>query len=283
MASIVLKDVSFHYITAKKKVISNFSYSFEAGKLYAVVGPNASGKTTLCNILRGFVPHFYEGKFSGEVLLNGADIKHMDLGELGKNIGFVFQNPFTQITGIRDTVYDEVAYSLENLGVESEEIRQRVENVIERLGLEELRERKPYELSGGQRQRVAVASIMVMDPKIFILDEPTSQLDPYSSELIFSIIKQLKEEGITIILVEHKIDLIAEFADEVLALSGGKLLASGRPEDVFASELCDLHRISRPAVTDFALAVGGNSSRGPLPIKIQEAYEYIDREGLKCK
>src|SRR5699024_10259706 len=118
--------------------------------------------------------------------------------EIAQKIGFVFQNPFTQISGVKDTVFEEIAYGLENLGVEREEIRKRVENIIELLGIEYLQHNNPNDLSGGQKQRIAFASIIVMEPEILVIDEPTSQLDPQGTEEIFKIIEIMKKRGKTI-------------------------------------------------------------------------------------
>src|SRR5690606_1732280 len=150
----------------------------EKGYLYAVIGKNGSGKTTLCNLIRGFIPHFHKGELEGDFLIEGKDVREWDLGELAKKIGFIFQNPFTQISGVKDTVFEEIAYGLENLGVEVEEIKRRVKKISKLLGIEELEDKNPFELSGGQKQRVAFASVIVMEPDILVIDEPTSQLDP---------------------------------------------------------------------------------------------------------
>ena len=253
MALIEIDDVSFRYVTAKRKSLRNISYTFDEGQVYAVIGPNGAGKTSLCNLVRGFIPQFYDGPFHGDVRLRGRSITERNIGEIGVDIGLVFQNPFTQITGVRESVFDEIAYSLENLGVDPREIVERTDAIIERLGITALRDRKPYELSGGERQRVAIASIMVMEPDVMILDEPTSQLDPQSTEDIFSIIATLKEAGTTLILVEHKIDLIAEFADQVLVLDDGRLVLSGTPGEVFGDPLCADHNVPIPTVTRIAL------------------------------
>ena len=220
------KNVTYTYPLADEPSIRNVSLSIEEGKFYGVVGENGSGKTTLCAILRGFAPSFYQGDIQGEVLVYGKPIGEYG-GELATKIGYVFQNPFTQISGVKETVFEEVAYGLENFGVPVEEIVERVEAIMKLTHIDSLAEKNPLELSGGQMQRVALASVLVLEPDILIIDEPTSQLDPQGTESVFEIIKMMKDKKKTIILVEHKIDLIAEYADEVLVLKGGKLIASG--------------------------------------------------------
>ena len=227
------KNVTYTYPLADEPSIRNVSLNIEEGKFYGIVGENGSGKTTLCAILRGFAPSFYQGDIQGEVLVYGKPIGEYG-GELATKIGYVFQNPFTQISGVKETVFEEVAYGLENFGVPVEEIVERVEAIMKLTHIDSLAEKNPLELSGGQMQRVALASVLVLEPDILILDEPTSQLDPQGTESVFEIIKMMKDKKKTIILVEHKIDLIAEYADEVLVLRGGKLIAGGDKAQVLS-------------------------------------------------
>lgn len=227
------KNVSYTYPLANEPSIRNVSLNIEEGKFYGIVGENGSGKTTLCAILRGFAPSFYQGEIEGEVLVYGKPIGEYG-GELATKIGYVFQNPFTQISGVKETVFEEVAYGLENFGVPVDEIVQRVEAIMKLTHIDSLAEKNPLELSGGQMQRVALASVIVLEPDILIIDEPTSQLDPQGTESVFEIIKMMKDKKKTIILVEHKIDLIAEYADDVLVLKGGKLIAGGDKAQVLS-------------------------------------------------
>ena len=203
------KNVTYSYPLTSKPSVQDLNLKFERGKFYSLVGENGSGKTTLCAVLRGFAPDFYKGELEGEVLVEGKNINEYG-SNLAQKIGFVFQNPFTQISGVKDTVFEEVAYGVENFGVPVEEIVRRVIDVMKMTNIEYLAEKNPFELSGGQMQRVALASVIVLEPDILIIDEPTSQLDPEGTESVFEIIKKMKEKKKTIILVEHKIDLIAE-------------------------------------------------------------------------
>jgi energy-coupling factor transport system ATP-binding protein len=146
----------------------------------------------------------------------------------------VFQNPFTQISGVKDTVFEEVAFGLENFGVALDEIEKRVAGVMETAGIAGLAEKNPFELSGGQQQRLALASVIVLKPDILVIDEPTSQLDPEGAERVFEVIGTMKEEKKTIVLAEHKADLLAEFADTVLVLQDGVLARMGPASEVLA-------------------------------------------------
>ena len=183
-----VKTLSSYPLTTEP-AIKHLNLQIERGKFYGVIGENGSGKTTLCALLRGFAPSFYKGEIKGEVLVEGKNINEYG-GELSQKIGFVFQNPFTQISGVKDTVFEEVAYGLENFGVPVEEIERRVIEVMKMTNIESLAEKNPFELSGGQMQRVALASVIVLEPDILIIDEPTSQLDPEGTESVFAIIKE---------------------------------------------------------------------------------------------
>ncbi len=229
---IELKDVTYYYPLTNKPAIKGVNLSIEEGKLYGVIGENGSGKTTLCALLRGFAPSFYKGKLEGEVLVDGKPTIEYTSGELSLKIGYVFQNPFTQISGVKDTVFEEIAFGLENFGVPPKEIEKRVLDVMDLIGITSLADKKPFDLSGGQQQRVAFASIIVLDPDILIIDEPTSQLDPQGTEDVFKIIDTMKRNKKTIILVEHKVDLIAEYAEEIFVLKDGELIRSGNSKDV---------------------------------------------------
>lgn len=195
MAEIVLKNVSYRYPLEEKQVVRNFTYCFEQGKVYGLIGENESGKTTLCNIIRGFIPELYRGKLEGEILINGRKIDTYGSGELASIVGYSFQNPFVQISGVKDNVYEEIAYGMENIGIPRERMIERVDELVKIFHLEELVDKNPYELSGGQKQRVALASMIALDPEVVIMDEPTSQLDPKSTEDIFEIVNILKKTG----------------------------------------------------------------------------------------
>lgn len=246
MAYIDLQNVTYTYPLADKPSIEDVTLSFDKGKFYAILGANGSGKTTLCNIIRGFIPQFFQGDIKGEVKLQGKNLSEFSLAELAPKMGYIFQNPFNQITGARDNVYEEIAYGLEKFGIAPDEIRKRVDRVLEMTNTAAFADKNPFELSGGQQQRVALASVIVLEPDIMVIDEPTSQLDPQETERVFDIISRMKEMGKTIILVEHKIELIAEYADEVIALKNGRLLTSGPKEKVLSDITLKDHGIDMP-------------------------------------
>ena len=249
---IELKNVSFKYELQEEKTIKNLDLYVKQGEFVGIIGKNGSGKTTLCNIIRGIIPDFVQGTITGSIYIDNKDINDIERGEMAELVGFVFQNPFSQISGIKKTVFEEIAYGLENLGVPREEIRQRVTEVIKLLKIEDLQDKNPNELSGGQSQRVAIASIIVMNPKVLIFDEPTSQLDPLGTEEIFDILKLLKSQNKTIILVEHKIDLIAEYADRVVVMDDGEIIFNGETHEVLSNDKIEQHNVSMPIVSKLA-------------------------------
>lgn len=249
---IELKKVSFKYELQEEKTIKNLDLYVKQGEFVGIIGKNGSGKTTLCNLIRGIIPDFVQGEITGSISIDNKDINDIERGEMAELVGFVFQNPFSQISGIKKTVFEEIAYGLENLGVQREEIRQRVTDVIKLLKIEDLQDKNPNELSGGQSQRVAIASIIVMNPKVLIFDEPTSQLDPLGTEEIFDILNLLKSQNKTIILVEHKIDLIAEYADRVVVMDDGEIIFNGETHEVLSNDKIEQHNVSMPIVSKLA-------------------------------
>jgi len=275
---IELRDVTYSYPLANTPAIKNVSLKVEEGKFYGVIGKNGSGKTTLCNIIRGFAPSFFKGELKGEVILYDKPLSEYDQGELALHMGYVFQNPFNQISGVKDTVFEEVAFGLENFGVPVEEIEDRVMEIMKLTKIDHLAEQNPFELSGGQQQRLALASILVLEPDIMVIDEPTSQLDPEGTESVFEIISELKKAKKTIILVEHKVDLIAEYADEVFVLNDGELIKSGNKHEV----LTDISLLDQ-GVQLPQMAVLGDRLRKKglnpdyIPITEEEAKDVIGR------
>jgi energy-coupling factor transport system ATP-binding protein len=271
-----LQDVSFTYEYGEKAALTGVSMELERGRLYGVVGLNASGKTTLCSVLRGIIPHFHRGDLAGHVEILGKNLEDWDPGDLSVLIGYVFQNPFTQISGVKETVFEEIALGLENLGMDREQMIERVGSVLDQLNLWDLAEKDPNRLSGGQRQKVAFASIIAMDADVLVIDEPTSQLDPESSDEVFQIIRQLKDSGKSIILVEHKIDLLAEYADDLIVMHDGRVIAQGDARSILTSSGLTAAGVSPPDVTELALRLSAaGRPLNHLPITRQEALPLV--------
>ena len=237
MAIVNLLSVTYKYPLTTLPALQNINLRVNEGEFVALVGPNGAGKSTLCYTLAGFVPHFFKGEITGWVEIAGIESSKSTLSEWVLNVGLAFQNPFNQISGAKYTVFEELAFGLENIGVPRDEMRARVEDTMKLTGISNLADRSPYSLSGGQQQRVALTSILVMKPKVLVLDEPTSQMDPIGTREVFGVIRTMAEKGMTVILAEHKMEWIAEFADRVVALKDGQVLLEGKPSQVLTSDM----------------------------------------------
>lgn len=253
MSIIELENVTYRYPLDAEATIKNIDLSIEEGKVYGLIGSNQSGKTTLCNIMRGFIPAMFLGELKGTVTYKGKSIQEYNIGALAAEIGYSSQNPFTQISGVKDTVEEELAYGMENIGLSVEVMGKKVQELLALFKLEELKEKNPFELSGGQKQRVALASIVALDPEVILLDEPTSQLDPQSTEEVFEIIAKLKKQGKTIVVIEHKVDLLAEYCDEIILLEEGQVIKHGTAHQVLSDPDILIHGGSLPQVALFYL------------------------------
>ena len=274
-----LENVNYKYPLEEKNTLKNINIEIKKGEFWAVIGKNGSGKTTLCNILRRFVPDFYKGELTGKITLEGKELKDYSQKEIVQKIGFVFQNPFTQISGVKNTVFEEIAYGLENLGIEREIIISEVEKILKLLEIERLRDKNPYNLSGGQKQRVALASIIAMNPDILVIDEPTSQLDPKGTEDIFKIINLMANEGKTIILVEHKLELIAEYAENILVLDEGEVILSGKAKEVLNNKILLEKEIgmTQYSILAYELEKAGKVELEEIPITKEKTVELLKK------
>lgn len=276
MISVSLQNIQYQYPLTQTAALRDVSFDFEEGKFYGVIGANGSGKTTICNLITGLIPDFYGGELRGEVLIQGKPIAEWDKRALCTKVGYIFQNPFTQISGIRDTVLEEIVIGLENLGLGKNEMLKRAEDVAKQIDIYDIIGKNPNELSGGQRQRVAFASILAMDTDIYVIDEPTSQLDPEGTENVFRIIASLKERKKTVILVEHKIEQIAKYADEVLAIHDGQIVRSGKTDEVLA----DFGLLEQGITLPQSAILGREMQRAgkPLehiPVTMEDAFQLI--------
>lgn len=270
------RDVSYAYPLTEKAAVRHLNCKLETGKCYGVIGPNAGGKTTFCNLMRGLCPNFYSGTLRGTVVIDGKELGEWDEGDLSVRIGYVFQDPFAQVSGIKETVFEEIGMGLENLGVEQEEMIQRILKTAKLVKVDHLLQKHPLALSGGQCQRVAFASVLVLDSDIVVIDEPTSQLDPEGTLDVFEIIKGLKEMGKTIIIAEHKIDLLAQYCDEIIAMAGGEIIMQGPTRQVLANPSLPEHGVQIPQVVQLAAAMAkAGKPLGGIPIDLQQAVELI--------
>ena len=275
MTFVNLQNVTYKYPLTKTPVLKGINLQINEGEFVAVIGPNGAGKSTLCYALAGFVPHFFKGEISGSIEVAGMESNKSTLDEWVLNVGLAFQNPFNQISGAKYTVFEEIAFGLENNGVPREEIRPRVEDAMKLTDITNLADRSPYSLSGGQQQRVALTSILVMQPKLLVLDEPTSQMDPIGTREVFGVVRKMAEEGMTGVMVEHKVEWIAHFADRVIALKEGQILLEGTPGDVLTSDMLIENGFGVSRYTSVAREAKkqGLWKKEKLPVTLFEAME----------
>lgn len=232
MSLIEFQNVSFSYGTDEGEervdVIENLNLNIEKGSFTAVLGHNGSGKSTLAKLTNGIL---FPQK--GKVLVDGSETKPDDsIFDIRKKVGMVFQNPDNQI--VASIVEEDVAFGVENLGVPPQECRRRVDEAMKTVGIYEQRLKAPHKLSGGQKQRVAVAGIIAMKPECIVLDEPTAMLDPSGRAEVLETIKKLnKEDGITVVLITHYMDEAVQ-ADRVVVMDGGQIVMDDTPQNVFA-------------------------------------------------
>lgn len=280
MSAISIEHLKYRYPYTKTLALNDISCEISKGEFIGVIGANGAGKSTLSQALLGLVPNLYHGAYGGKVEIDGLNAKTTPIDSLCKKVGLVFQNPFNQITGSKLTVYEEIAFGLENLGIEQSEMQIRVEKIMEMLNISNLKDCSPYDLSGGQMQRMSIAGILVMQPEIIVLDEPTSQLDPKGSEEVFKAVESLKNQGKTIIMVEHKMEKIAQYSDRVMLLSEGKLVDFDTPQKIFSREDLEKYGVNPPVYTQICKQLSAKDDNGLYPITLEQASQILRlREG----
>jgi len=269
------KGLTYTYPGGTKRALEDVSMTIEKGEFVVLTGPSGCGKTTLCRCLNGLVPHFYGGKLEGELAVSGLRVSEHSVQELARHVGLVFQNPENQLFAL--FAEKDVAFGLENLGVPRDEIRKRVDWALQMTGIEDLRERAPHELSGGQQQRVAIACVLAMRPDVMVLDEPTSFLDPLGAQKIFEVISELnKELEITVVLVEHRLDLASRYSNHVVVMDGGRVVLDGEPREVFNSDTARLIGVGIPKATRLSQVLEKSGLHlGRVPVTSEEASHIL--------
>lgn len=246
MSIIRMENVKYQYKRSDKEVLKSINLSVEEGETIAIVGRSGSGKSTLLKCMRGFIPYYISGKFSGQVYFRDKKLSDYDLGGLTRSIGYVFENSFIYETSGLDTVYDELEFPLENLGLKKNMMIVRVEKILKYLEIYDLRYRNPKDLSPGERQILSLAAVVAMDADVIILDEPTSTLNKNRARLVIKLLKDLKKLGKTIIVATKSLDHIGEVADKVLVLDNGIIALDGDSEDIFMNNSIGQYGIFPP-------------------------------------
>ena len=241
---LVVEGLSFRYRNRPELALREVSLTLESGELLLVAGASGCGKTTLIRCINGLIPRSYKGELSGRVLLNGQDTAEWPLSRISQTVGTVLQDPERQILGAY--VSAEVAFGLENLGLPRGEIVQRVDETIDYLDISHLRDRETFYLSGGEKQKVSLAGVLAMRPGILLLDEPLASLDPASAQEALSLFRRLADEGVSIILVEHRVeDALSIHPDRVLFMQEGTITYCGPPDGL--AEVVDYRQVKMPA------------------------------------
>ena len=274
MYAVEIENYSWKYEGSKFWALNNINLKIKQGEFVGIIGPSGAGKTTLCLSLNGLIPFRVYGTLKGHVKIFGKPTVESNIYELSKKVGMVFQDPETQFVTM--SVKDEIVFGMENFGVPPDEMRKRLNWVLEKVRLKGMLDKAPSELSGGQKQRVAIASILVLYPEIFVLDEPTSDLDPVGKAEVFEIIAKIREDfDATMIVVEHEIEQISKYADRLILMNEGKILLDS-PVDEFFEELELIESVgeSAPQVTElfYKMRKFGTYS-GKLPLTLEDACE----------
>ncbi|MBQ8509692.1 MAG: ABC transporter ATP-binding protein [Clostridia bacterium] len=269
---ISINQLSFQYEGGVKPALVDITLEIPDGDFIGIIGRSGAGKSTLTYALNGIVPHYHKGDFYGSVTVDGMDTVETTPERLAELVGSVLQDTDAQM--ITSTVIDELQYGLISYGID--DIDGRVDEALAALGIADLREREINSLSGGQRQKVAIASILALKPKIFILDEPTSELDPASSRMVFELLRTLNQTGVTVIVVEQKIMQLCEFCDRLIVLDGGAVAFDGGVREVLThSEELEAIGVHVPRIVTLAKTIGSDK----LPLNLDEA-EAMLREVL---
>ena len=282
MSVITVENLRYRYPHTKELALDGLDFSVEKGEFIGIIGENGAGKSTLSQAIMGLVPQFYKGAYGGMVTVDGIEAGKTPVAQLCGHVGLVFQNPFNQLSGAKDNVYEEVAFGMQNLGVPAEEMKKRVEEALKLLDIWQYRDRNPFDLSGGQMQRVAIASVLVMRPDVMILDEPTSQLDPEGSDEVFKAVETLTGSGITILMIEQKIEKLAAYCDRILLLHKGKQIAFDTPQKVFSMPDLNNYGIQAPAFTSICKAEGVTLADGTYPVTVEEAAGVLREKRLEA-
>jgi len=245
---LTVEGLSYRHAGALRPSLNDIDLVLGDGEVLGVVGANDSGKTTLCLVLSGLAPRIVGGTLTGRLSIDGVEAKSLQMHDLPALVGIGFDDPATQLSGVAATVFEEVAFGPANLGVPRDELIERTAGALEALAIGHLAERDPARLSGGQQQLVAIASILALRPRHVVLDEPTAQLDPSGTALVGDALERLAAQGVSILVVEHKTDLLARVANRVVALDDGQVVLEGPAREVLAD----------PALVDLGVAPPSN-------------------------
>jgi len=266
MNPVYIKNLTFTYRNSDIKALDGIDLDLREGEMVAVMGKSGAGKSTLCRCLNGIIPRFQKGDLSGTIEIFGESIRDKQIYQVAQNVGLVFQDFESQL--FSTSVELEVAFGPENLALPREEIAKRIKYALNMVGLEGFENRQPYALSGGEKQRLAIASVLSSKPRIMVLDEPATDLDPGGRYEIFTALRELKKESISMLLVEHDTEDIMD-TDRIIILDSGKIVASGSTYDILRNvKLLEQHGIRPLQIPELFMETNMNV----FPLTSQEAY-----------
>ncbi|MTV48397.1 ATP-binding cassette domain-containing protein [Heliobacillus mobilis] len=286
MPSITIENLTFSYPDCSSPALYEVNLTIEAGEFIVITGATGAGKSTLLRCINGVIPHFQPGTLQGNVWLDRATpsgrvpVARVSAPQLARFIGSVFDDPEGQI--VSPIVEEEIAFGLENTGVDPAQMDDRIAKALADCGISHLRHRATSSLSGGQKQRVAIAAVLALAPKILVLDEPTSELDPDGTEAVLKVLFELnKNHGITIIIAEQKVTLLAPLCDRLVLLEKGRIALQGPPRKVFMHpyifaklgvELPAPARLAHALVQAGVLPPLDSPDAPPIPLTVEEAF-----------
>lgn len=268
---ILLENVSFTYRGSDNPALEDINLRLNPGEIVMISGPAGAGKTTLAQMLNGLIPHFFRGTLEGTVQIQGNNTREHTIAFLSHRVGLLFQDPSAQL--ISPTVTDEIAFGAENYGVPRDEILQRVDKYMKLVRLEQYATTSPHRLSGGEQQACAIAAVMAMHPSIFVLDEPTSNLDPIGSHRVLELITQMvREAKNTMLIVEHKMEELLPIVDRLIILNEGKIILEGKPRELLHDvQLMEKIGLKPPQVSLLAAKIDKKRIGPELPLTLEEA------------
>ncbi|MHA2038321.1 MAG: energy-coupling factor ABC transporter ATP-binding protein [Promethearchaeota archaeon] len=276
MDLIRFENFFYRYKGNEEYALNNINLKIENEDNFILLcGETGSGKTTLIKCMNGLIPQFYSGFYKGSVFINGINTVETSIADLSTEVGIVFQNPENQLIAMN--VEYEIAFGLENLGIPRKEIAQKIEDSASITEIEHLLDKAPFELSGGEQQRVAIASILVLDPKILILDEPTALLDPQMARKIIRLLKEIQlERNITIMISEHRLDLLLPFADQMILMKNGRVIEHNSLEMVVNGDNFQNLNLNRPIIYSIFMKLKEeNLFEGQIPTSIPEVVNFL--------
>jgi energy-coupling factor transport system ATP-binding protein len=275
--------VTYTHWNQSQPTLKDVSLVIRGGTLNVLVGPSGSGKTTLSDLFNGVIPHLHGGEMAGDVWVDGINTRQAEVKDLSQKVGKVFQDAETMFTTLY--VEDEIAFGPENLRLEVEAIHQTVESLLEITDLRSRRKNLVWNLSGGQVQKLGLATVLAMKPQLIVLDEPTANLDPGATHSVHQLLLDLRQAGMTVLLVTRELDEFLAQADQLIVLDDGRVLAAGEPRQVLRQHGEFMVRqlgVWLPETTEVGIALqkAGKLGDAEIPITVQETVSALQRAGF---